>query len=206
MSFVIYKHTNKFNRKCYVGQTCKTMESRWKGHVKSSRGGSQLKFHNAIRKYGEENFIHEVLEELETIESSNEAEIYWIDFYQSANPNFGYNLTFGGNSEIPNEETRKKLSESAKIAQNRPEVLQRNIESNRGRKHTDETKRKMSVWQKGVPKTEEHKRKNSEANKGKKQSPEWIQKRTISRCHNKKIKDLGEILMSFYESGSLWNN
>ena len=46
-------------------------------------------------KYGESNFTFEVIEEC-TVEEIDNRETYWIDLYKSIDPNFGYNLTAGG--------------------------------------------------------------------------------------------------------------
>lgn len=45
--------------KLYFGQTMLSIRSRWRRHVRSSQRGSDHKFHRAIRKYGEENFLVE---------------------------------------------------------------------------------------------------------------------------------------------------
>lgn len=45
--------------KLYFGQTIRLIEERWNRHVNESFSGSRYKFHRAIRKYGEENFIVE---------------------------------------------------------------------------------------------------------------------------------------------------
>jgi hypothetical protein len=73
------------------------MERRWAQHVcqaKSTRGG-RWHFPNAIRKYGPEAFEHEVLEVCETLEEANAAEQKWIEFYDTRNPEFGFNLAKG---------------------------------------------------------------------------------------------------------------
>lgn len=107
---LIYKITNLINNKCYIGQTIKTAEQRWKEH-QSHAFGSHLNDQNktlykAIRKYGLENFTFEVLQDnIETFEQLDKAEIYWIDYYNSFVK--GYNETFGGQQYhkiLPNKE------------------------------------------------------------------------------------------------------
>ena len=107
---LIYKITNLINNKCYIGQTIKTAEQRWKEH-QSHAFGSHLNDQNktlykAIRKYGLENFTFEVLQDnIETFEKLDKAEIYWIDYYNSFVK--GYNETFGGQQYhkiLPNKE------------------------------------------------------------------------------------------------------
>ena len=87
---IIYKITNKLNGKGYVGKTTRSLEVRFNEH---SKADSYIG--NAIRKYGEENFLREVIEECETPEELNELEIFWIAHFNCKQPN-GYNQTDGG--------------------------------------------------------------------------------------------------------------
>lgn len=124
---LIYKITNKINNKCYIGQTIKAPEVRWKEHQSHAFGShpndKQKTLYKAIRKYGLENFTFEVLQDnIETYEQLDKAEIYWIDFYQSFLK--GYNETFGGQShhlKLPNKEIiedYKKTKSARKTAKN----------------------------------------------------------------------------------------
>lgn len=90
MKGIIYKITNKVNGKSYIGQTRYTLEFRWRQHLHKK---DNTYFHNAIRKYGAENFSLEVLEECPYF-NLNEREIFYIAKYDSFNS--GYNLTIGG--------------------------------------------------------------------------------------------------------------
>ena len=107
---LIYKITNLINNKCYIGQTIKTAEQRWKEHQSHAFGShpndQNKSLYKAIRKYGLENFTFEVLQDnIETFEQLDKAEIYWIDYYNSFVK--GYNETFGGQQYhkiLPNKE------------------------------------------------------------------------------------------------------
>jgi hypothetical protein len=99
MSYLIYKHTNKINGKSYIGQTSQKATRRW-------RNGYGYKespiFYAAIKKYGFDNFSHEILEEnIATKALANQREQYWIAYYHTwiydplCN---GYNSTVGGNA------------------------------------------------------------------------------------------------------------
>lgn len=81
---IIYEIRNKINSKCYVGQTCRTINERISCHVcqKSSIGKD-------IKKLGKENFEFLILENVEK-ENANEREKYWILKKNSLKPN-GYN-------------------------------------------------------------------------------------------------------------------
>ena len=85
---LIYKITNKVNNKCYIGQTIKTAQERWKEHQQHAFGNHpndiNKTLYKAMRKYGLENFIFEVLQDnIETYEQLDKAEIYWIDYYKT---------------------------------------------------------------------------------------------------------------------------
>lgn len=60
---IIYKVTNNLNGNVYIGQTSKTLEERRSKHEKESltENRKTVKFHNALQKYGFENFTWEIL-------------------------------------------------------------------------------------------------------------------------------------------------
>ena len=91
----IYKITNSINKKIYIGKTVRTVPVRFKEHLDRADENYQSYLYNAIRKYGQENFIVETIEEVND-EDINEKEKYWIHFYQSNLKENGYNLTIGG--------------------------------------------------------------------------------------------------------------
>jgi hypothetical protein len=98
MPWTIYCHIHIDSGRRYIGLTKRTMERRWSDHIcaaKRSKGG-RWHFPNAIRQYGKNAFSHEVLEVCETLEAANEAEIKWIDHFNSRDPRFGFNLAPGG--------------------------------------------------------------------------------------------------------------
>jgi len=107
----IYKVTNHTNGKCYVGKTVQTPQHRWSKHLSRARKGSTLPFHQAIRKYGEENFSFEVLAQLHDHAALYKAEQDFIALLQTRSPN-GYNLTDGGPGtfgRVYSEETRRRI-------------------------------------------------------------------------------------------------
>ena len=95
-TYSIYIIKNRITDKVYIGQTCQSIEERFKQHKKPStfklRG--TYKIYNAMKKYGVENFYIETLEENILPEMINEKEIYYISQYDSYNN--GYNSTPGG--------------------------------------------------------------------------------------------------------------
>lgn len=92
----IYIIRNKVNNKVYVGQTTVSIKLRFQNHLSAARCGKDYVIGKAIRKYGEENFYVELLEECLASEL-NEREMYWIAFYNATDNKFGYNMSLGGN-------------------------------------------------------------------------------------------------------------
>lgn len=85
----VYKITNKINKKSYIGQS-KHIKLRWRQHI---RGLENSVISVAIKKYGEENFNFEILEQC-SIDELNDREIYYIDKFKTYGK--GYNMTTGG--------------------------------------------------------------------------------------------------------------
>lgn len=92
----IYKITNNFNNKCYIGQSV-NIERRFTDHkcraFKEDDEGYNYPLYRAMRRYGLENFTFEILEKCKK-EELDEKEIYYIEKYNSFYN--GYNQTLGG--------------------------------------------------------------------------------------------------------------
>lgn len=135
-NYVVYKHTSPSN-KVYIGITCQEPEKRWnngKGYPHNKH------FTIAIKKYGWENFTHEILFTNLTKEEACQKEIELIAYYKSNQFKFGYNQTTGGEGGyLFSPEIHQKLSESKKGEKN-PMY---------GKHYSEEEKRKMSERQKG---------------------------------------------------------
>ena len=91
----IYKITNLINNKIYIGETIQPISHRWNQHISASLNKNRHDYnspiHNAIRKYGDNNFIVELVEECDD-NIRFERESYYIEFYNSTNQANGYNL------------------------------------------------------------------------------------------------------------------
>ena len=93
----IYKITNIINNKCYIGKS-EDLAARIRRHYNSLLGGYNRNKHMqaAYEKYGRGSFCIEILEEVGDEENINEREKYYIELYKSYDPEYGYNLTKGG--------------------------------------------------------------------------------------------------------------
>lgn len=93
----IYKITNLVNNKIYIGQSI-NIEKRIKEHFWKAECEKDISYnsalHQAIRKYGKDNFVWEVLKEC-PIDEIDDLERYYIELYNSITPN-GYNILTGG--------------------------------------------------------------------------------------------------------------
>lgn len=105
----IYKITNNINGKVYIGQSVNYVK-RFKAHRGSARRGDGYPVHQAISKYGINNFTFEVIDGANSKSELNYKEIHYIHKFNSLSPN-GYNLKLG---EVKHIESRKKQSESLK--------------------------------------------------------------------------------------------
>lgn len=93
--YTVYKHTNKLNGKIYIGQTCQKTRIRW-GYGGGYR--KNLHFYAAIKKYGWNNFEHEVIQSGLSKQEADFLEIELIAEYKTTDSRFGYNIAIGGAS------------------------------------------------------------------------------------------------------------
>ena len=87
----IYKITHCASEMAYVGQAV-DIASRWRQHIKRGLGAetpTQNKLYPAMKKFGPEAFMFEILEECDR-NKLDEREDYWQDFYRVKE--FGYSI------------------------------------------------------------------------------------------------------------------
>lgn len=111
MGGFIYKITNIVNNKVYIGLTTTSIENRWNCHIRDSKKNPRH-LYSSIRKYGIENFKIEKIDEINDFRKLGELERFYIEKYNSTNPNFGYNNTYGGESNQLDGNPRAKLTVS----------------------------------------------------------------------------------------------
>jgi hypothetical protein len=106
----IYRATSPSGNS-YIGQTCKTVEERWRQHVSEAKTYAHkgcIALNAAIIKYGADSFIVKTLWEC-TVDELDEYEIKFIQQYNTIAPN-GYNLREGGNGRM-SEVSRLRMIE-----------------------------------------------------------------------------------------------
>lgn len=146
---IIYQLISPSN-KSYIGKTTQPLKKRLGQHSRFKDGGFAI--HGALRKYGLESFVVQELSRATTEEQLTNLEKLWIILLQSANPKYGYNLTWGGDGGSHNEETKAKLSKAQKGVPNKPhslETRQKMSRSHMGMVFSESHKRKISVNQRG---------------------------------------------------------
>ena len=165
--YTVYIHTCLANNKKYVGITGQEPKKRWKngnGYYKS------LFFYNAIKKYGWDNFNHEiVLCNLTKLEAEM-FEIEMIKCYKTQDRKFGYNLDCGGGVNKKHSEYTKLKMRNIKLGKVFSEEHRKNMSKSRtgkgiGKKHSDETRLKMSAARKMRVISKESAKKNGLAHK-----------------------------------------
>lgn len=199
MRYKVYKHTSP-NKKIYIGITAQPLERRWR---KGEGYKDNILFYRAIKKYGWDNFKHEVLFENISKDEAEKLEIQLIKEHRSNIPQFGYNIENGGKTvgtlaESTKEKLRvanigKKVSEEAKEHMRQagkkrvetcglPKGMGGSGEDNPfyGKRHSEKTKQILREKNGGI---------NSPWY-GKKHTDEEKQK--IAKAHMKKICQLDE--------------
>ena len=143
--YCVYKHTAP-NGKIYIGITQQKPESRWQKDGSGYKNAGRFRY--AIRKYGWDNIQHEILAAGLSYELASAAERKLIKRYDSRNPEKGYNVKPGGESE-----TGWELSKAA-----RDKIRQSKLGSKNpmfGKSLSEEHRAKISSANLGVTKSEE---------------------------------------------------
>ena len=178
---LVYCIKNIINNKEYIGLTTRTLEERWKQHIRESNreGGWEWNtpLGNAIKKYGKDSFQVFVLEECSSETEMKQKEIWLIRERKSLASETGYNLTLGGDGRLGyklSKETKRKIGEGnlGKIMSDDAKAKMSIAAKKRcvgkpspmdGKKHTDDALKKISESSKGRVFSEESRRKKSES-------------------------------------------
>lgn len=169
----IYCIENIQNNKKYVGQSI-NVESRMKEHKSHliHNNHTNCYLQKSWNKYGKKNFKFYVLEFCSNDEL-DDREIYYINYYNSVDRKFGYNLKTGGQNGASrySKESRKKMSESQKRVCEDPkrrEFLSKNALNIWSNEEYKKSRSGENHWLYGKHHSEESRKKLSDKNKGKK--------------------------------------
>ena len=191
---IVYMATNTKNGKVYICLTTRKFSLTISIQKSCARRGSTIPFHEAIRKYGEHNFIWQILEKCQSISELYATKEQYIIDYNSMDSRLGYNCTTGGIHFTMNDETCEKIRQS-RLGFIMPEetrgkiraFMLSNLNTNRGRKFSDEAKENMRLGQlnSDYVQSEESKTKTSETMKKR-----WKEPEVIKKMANRKLRDI----------------
>lgn len=186
----IYTITNITNNKKYIGKTTyKNPRYRWHNHLSTLRYGNHKNSYlqNAWNRSGEVSFSFDVIAKCQSLEELDKTEERFIHEYKTNNPQYGYNLSVGGEGAPLTEECKKKIG-NAHRGKPKTELHKKRIsEANTGKIRTQEQRERISIARRGKkvgPPSEETRRKISESNIGKHSIPHSEEtKRKIGKAH-----------------------
>jgi len=148
----VYGIYNTVANKWYVGSSTGT-HRRWIQHQSDLKRGVHInnKLQRAYNKYGKDAFEYHILSEYQTDCNLDHYEQLWSILLQAGNKT-GYCIKVGNRNGKISEESRKKMSISAKKRGPRPvteETKEKIRKSLTGVKHSDERRKKIGDVQRG---------------------------------------------------------
>lgn len=102
----VYMHT-LFDGRKYIGITSQKLARRWRNEGKGYK--KQVYFWNAIKKYGWNNFKHDILFENLTKNQACLKEQALIKLFDTTDHRYGFNLTTGGEFCEWSEQSKEKI-------------------------------------------------------------------------------------------------
>lgn len=199
--YTIYEHVSPSGKR-YIGQTCQKLSRRWRNGTGYARNEY---FYRAIKKYGWDNFQHNIICQCATLDEANNIEAGLIARYKTNLPEYGYNISGGGDGiGRMAESTKKKLSQLRRgkfAGVNNP---------NYGRKHTEDERARMSAFQKeyfsthrspryGVTASEETRRKQSISRRNSDKAKKAIERLNQSKAKKVRCIETGVVYSSAHE-------
>ncbi len=176
----VYGIVNLKDGKRYVGSAARGFGVRWRQHRHLLRCGRHHSRHlqRAWNRDGEAAFEFAVLLVCDVDDCVRMEQVY-IDTFNSANDEFGYNIEHVAGSSLGvkrSAETKKRIRQSKRGQVLSQEARQTISDALRGRKRSPETCAKMSAAKIGRRLTPEHVAKMSASKRGVRRSPEAIAK------------------------------
>lgn len=175
-TYIVYRHTSPTG-KIYIGITNQQPQKRWKNGLGYSDNPF---FYNAIKKYGWENFTHEILYESLSAEDACRIEEELIAKHKSYEREYGYNIALGGEANKPTEQTKQKISLAVRSKWENEEYKKKTSQKMRGLKRSAEGRQNIGAAQKKRFENPEERKKVSEAQIGKKRTESAKQKTSES--------------------------
>ena len=154
--YIIYMITNTKSGKRYIGKTIHGLNYRWSRHLSDARAGMDKYFHRAIRKYGEDCWITEVLY---MVFEADDNHLYAAEALLIADWNTfkdGYNSCVGG---VGSGSGKNHPQYGIPLTPNHRAAISKKLKGNThllGHTHTESTRALLSSKLKGVKKTPEH--------------------------------------------------
>lgn len=130
MKYSVYLHRLKSDNRVYIGMTKQKVKKRWQRGLGYEHS---VRFFEAIKKYGWDNFEHIVIYENLSQEDAEKKEKELIKKYKSTDERYGFNICDGGlNPSIPIE-LREKISKTEKGKKISKETIEKSNNTKRKR-------------------------------------------------------------------------
>jgi group I intron endonuclease len=130
--FILYKITNTKNNSIYIGVTKKSIQTRFKQHVNAAKRGTSSRLYNAMRKYGVDSFVCDVLQIYDTEDAMLSAEKQLITYIRLTKIQC-YNILIGGSKIHPIKDKDAWIEKLKSARAGRTPAL--------GMKHTEDNKK-----------------------------------------------------------------
>jgi len=132
----IYSITHVDSGRVYIGSAT-NIQSRWNYHRASFRTGKNCSpyLKNAWDKYGEDAFKFDIIEIVPDKNDLLKREQYWIDYYDAANRERGFNIAPKAGNLLGTKRS--------------PEAIEKSAQKLRGQKRSDEFRQKISARMQG---------------------------------------------------------